>query len=155
MKMNSQIWNSMARYLAGEMNMKEEIAFRNSLESDPKQQSELIQMEKSWKYFNTNPIRTGIPGKSGISCTNRLENDGLLEEEQVGSRKLLFAPVLRIAAVILLILAIGIPTTLPGKTIAIHLAKPPASTLQKREQNCGSARWKPGFPERRSRNRLS
>ena len=42
---------NLARFLAGEMNVKEEIAFRREVESNPKQLSELKNMEKTWKYF--------------------------------------------------------------------------------------------------------
>ncbi|MFH0758250.1 MAG: FecR domain-containing protein [Bacteroidota bacterium] len=107
--MSTQTWISMARYLAGEMNMKEEIAFRNNLERDPQQQTELNQMEKSWKYFNANPTNRDS-GKAWEKLYNRLESDGLLDEQHPVFRKRLFTPNLKIAAVILLILAIGMPT---------------------------------------------
>ncbi len=109
MKMSTQTWISLARYLAGEMSMKEEIAFRNNLERNPQLQTELNQMEKSWKYFSANPtIRDS--GKAWEKLYSRLESDGLLDDQQSVFRKRLYTPNLKIAAVILLILAIGIPT---------------------------------------------
>ena len=101
---------NLARFLAGEMNVKEEIAFRREVESNPKQLSELKNMEKTWKYFDANPSgRNGDSGKAWNKLYNRLEEDGLLENPSVvtGTRRVL--PALRVAASILVILALGIP----------------------------------------------
>ena len=101
----------MARFLAGEMSVKEEIAFRNEVESNPKQQSELNNMEKSWQYFDENPSRGKRDSSKAWSNLNRkLEEDGLLEERPAGTGNKRVLPALKIAASILLILAIGIPT---------------------------------------------
>jgi hypothetical protein len=109
MKKREQIWIRMARYMAGEMNMKEEIAFRDHLEHNVEQHSELIQMEQSWKYINEYPSQgERDTGKAWDKLYKRLKADGLLDEqvpERVNPRLL---PALRIAASILLILAIGI-----------------------------------------------
>ena len=60
---------NMARFLAGEMSVKEEIAFRNEIEGNPNQFSELKNMEKTWKYFDENPSgRKEIQVKPGTSC---------------------------------------------------------------------------------------
>ena len=101
---------NLARFLAGEMNVKEEIAFRREVESNPKQLSELKNMEKTWKYFDANPSgRNGDSGKAWNKLYKRLEEDGLLENPSVvtGTRRVL--PALRVAASILVILALGIP----------------------------------------------
>jgi transmembrane sensor len=115
MKKREQIWIRMARYMAGEMNMKEEIAFRDHLEHNVEQHSELIQMEQSWKYINEYPSQgERDTGKAWDKLYKRLEADGLLDEqvpERVNPRLL---PALRIAASILLILAIGIPAVYLG-----------------------------------------
>lgn len=101
----------MARFLAGEMSVKEEIAFRNEVESNSKQQSELNNMEKSWKYFDENPSRgQRDSSKAWSNLHRRLEEDGLLEERPAGTGSKHILPALKIAASILLILAIGIPT---------------------------------------------
>ena len=100
----------MARYLAGEMNMNEEIEFRDRLESN-QQQSELKQMEQSWKYFNDQPTHGGTdPGKAWNKLYHRLEDDGLMDGQKSASGRRNLAPALKIAATILLILAVGIPS---------------------------------------------
>jgi len=101
---------NLARFLAGEMNVKEEIAFRREVESNPKQLSELKNMEMTWKYFDANPSgKNGDSGKAWNKLYKRLEEDGLLENPSVvtGTRRVL--PALRVAASILVILALGIP----------------------------------------------
>jgi transmembrane sensor len=109
MKGRRNIWTLMARYLAGEMNMNEEIEFRDRLESN-QQQSELKQMEQSWKYFNDQPAHGGSdPGKAWDKLYHRLEDDGLMDGQKSASGRRNLAPALKIAATILLILGIGIP----------------------------------------------
>ena len=56
MKKNKEIWILMARYLAGEMETKEEIEFRESVERDGEIKKELNQMEKSWTHLNDTPL---------------------------------------------------------------------------------------------------
>jgi ferric-dicitrate binding protein FerR (iron transport regulator) len=88
----------------------EEIAFRKEIQSNPKQQIELKTMEKSWKYFDENPSRQRWDSSSAWNhLQQRLDADGLLEESasERATGKLL--PLLRIAASIMLVLAIGIP----------------------------------------------
>ena len=46
MRISEKKWAVMARYLAGEMNMNEEITFSKDLKRHPELQSELKQMEK-------------------------------------------------------------------------------------------------------------
>ena len=100
----------LARFLAGEMSVKEEIAFRNEVKSNPKQQSELNNMEKTWKYFDENPSSgNGDSSKAWGKLHRRLEEDGLLEEQPAGTGSKHILPALRIAASIMLVLAIGIP----------------------------------------------
>ena len=100
----------MARYLAGEMNMKEEIAFMNESGKNRKQMSELRNMEKHWKYFDQNPSGNNWDsGEAWNRLHQKLESEGLLEDMSVHPGSFTFTPLLRIAASILLILAIGIP----------------------------------------------
>jgi ferric-dicitrate binding protein FerR (iron transport regulator) len=101
----------MARYLAGEMSMNEEITFLDKSGSSDKQRSELRVMEKHWKYFDQNPsAKSWNTGKAWKQLHQRLESEGLLEERieepHVGRRLVL----LRIAASVLLVLAVGIPS---------------------------------------------
>jgi hypothetical protein len=79
MKKHTNKWISLARYLAGEMDSKEEIAFRN--------ETDLTQMEKDWNYFNDHPS----PGRKESDLAwnrlyRRLEEDGLLEGDTGKSR---------------------------------------------------------------------
>jgi len=127
----------MARYLAGEMSMSEEIAFMRNIQSNPKQQVELKNMEKSWKYFDENPSRNKWDsGSAWDQLQDRMQTDGLLEEasSDTESRKLM--PLLRIAASILLILAIGIPALYfgvirnsKGEALKSHYAENGVSTV--------------------------
>jgi len=126
-----------ARYLAGEMSTTEEIAFMQKFQSNPEKQIELKNMEKSWKYFDENPSRKKWDsGKAWDQMHNRLTSDGLLEESgpDTESRKLL--PLLRIAASILLLLAIGIPALYfgvirnsEGEAIRSHYSETGVSTV--------------------------
>ena len=105
----------MARYLAGEMSANEEIAFMQKIKSSPKQQTELKKMEKSWKYFDENPSgKRWDSGEGWNQLTARLQSDGLLEEPGQGPETKNLLPYLRVAASILLVLAIGIPTLYYG-----------------------------------------
>jgi len=127
----------MARYLAGEMSMTEEIAFMRKIKSNPKQQIELNNMEKSWKYFDENPSRKKWDsGGAWDQLHKKLHTDGLLEETgtEPASRNLL--PLLRIAASILLVLAIGIPALYFGvlknseeEALRTHYAEKGVSTI--------------------------
>ena len=105
----------MARYLAGEMTMKEEIAFLSEAEKSQEQLSELNNMEKNWKYFDQNPSRKDWnSGEAWGQLHQRLESEGLLEDQAVSPIRGRFTPLLRIAASIALILAIGIPALYYG-----------------------------------------
>jgi len=111
MKKNNEIWISMARYLAGEMETKEEIEFRERSRKDHDLQKELDHMEKSWKYFNDRPSPEDDDLRSAWNkLHHRLDADGLLDSSNSGAWKHTINPALRIAASILLILAIGIPS---------------------------------------------
>jgi transmembrane sensor len=107
MKRKEEIWIQMARYLAGEMEMKEEIGFRDKLENKSESKKELRQMEKSWTHINDLPLSgDGDPGQAWKKLHDRLEADGLLEKTNSGNKKRTILPILRIAAVIMVILAI-------------------------------------------------
>ena len=105
----------LARFLAGEMSVKEEIAFRNEVESNPKQQSELNNMEKTLKYFDENPSSgNGDSSTAWGKLHRRLEEDGLLKEQPAGTGSKHILPALRIAASSMLKLSIGIPALYNG-----------------------------------------
>jgi len=100
----------MARYLAGEMTMKEEIAFLDEFEHSQEQLSELRNMEKNWKYFDQNPSRKDWDsGKAWNRLHEKLDTEGLLDDQVHRPVRDRFTPLLRIAASIALVLAIGIP----------------------------------------------
>lgn len=100
----------MARYLAGEMSMKEEIDFMSESGKSQEQMSELRNMEKHWKYFDQNPSRKKWDSGEGWNQLHqKLDSEGLLDDQPVHPAEGTFTPLLRIAASIALILAIGIP----------------------------------------------
>lgn len=106
---------NMARFLAGEMNVKEEIAFRGKMEGNPKMLTDLGNMEKTWKYFDENPPKHGEDSsKAWKKLHSRLEEDGLLDVQNQGSVTRSLLPALKVAATILLVLAIGIPALYMG-----------------------------------------
>jgi len=108
--MNKNRDNQLARYLAGEMSMKEEISFRKNLEGDPRQINELKAMEQTWKHLNKGSSRDQVDSKAAWNkLRSRLEKDGLLDTPASGSTPLRSFPLLRYAAVILFILGLGIP----------------------------------------------
>jgi ferric-dicitrate binding protein FerR (iron transport regulator) len=100
----------LARYLAGEMSMKEEIAFRKELESEPQQITDLHAMEHTWKHFDKGATQGKRDTRQAWAVLhNRLEKDGLLKDPTIKARHVHMLPVLRVAATVLLIMAIGIP----------------------------------------------
>jgi ferric-dicitrate binding protein FerR (iron transport regulator) len=127
----------MARYLAGEMTMNEEIAFLSESEESQEQLSELKNMEKNWKYFDQNPSRKDWnSGEAWSRLHLRLESEGLLEDQAAMPYRGRFTPLLRIAASIALILAIGIPALYYGvirdsakESIKHHLAQEGVATV--------------------------
>ena len=127
----------MARYLAGEMTMKEEIAFLSEAEKSQEQLSELKNMEKNWKYFDQNPSRKDWnSGEAWGQLHQRLESEGLLEDQAAMPHRGRFTPLLRIAASIALILAIGIPALYYGvirdsssESMKHHLAQDGVATV--------------------------
>ncbi len=104
--------NEMARYLAGEMGVNEELAFLDKAGRNQKQRSELINMEKHWKYYDQNPsAKSWDTAKAWNQLYERLESEGLVEEKPMteslaGTGRTL----LRIAATVLLVVALGIPS---------------------------------------------
>lgn len=110
MKDKDNIWISMARYLAGEMEVREEIAFGERSKNDSELQKELNIMEKSWTFFNDQSSpEDADPGRAWKILHERLETDGLLKKSHLGTRNRRMAPAMQIAASLLLILAVGIP----------------------------------------------
>jgi ferric-dicitrate binding protein FerR (iron transport regulator) len=110
MNRNREISLLTARYLAGEMNSKEENKFLQMMVKDENQKSEFQSLKETWTTLESNPA-TEIPDsrEAWIKLHNRLENDGLLTQTPIRS----FNSVniyLKIAASILIFLAITIPS---------------------------------------------
>jgi transmembrane sensor len=100
----------MARYLAGEMTTKEEITFLSEFEESQEQLSELRNMEMNWKYYDKNPSpKDWNSVKAWDQLHQKLESEGLLEDQDDRPDRVRFTPLLKIAASIALVLAIGIP----------------------------------------------
>jgi len=111
MKKSDETWISMARYLAGEMETKEEIKFREKSENNADLKKEFKQMEKGWTYYNDQASPEDRNSRDAWNkLQHRLGNDGLLHDTLTTSGIRGGAQKLRIAASILLVLAIGIPT---------------------------------------------
>jgi ferric-dicitrate binding protein FerR (iron transport regulator) len=127
----------MARYLAGEMTSKEEIAYLNELEKSRELLSELENMEKNWKYLDQNPSgKDWDSGKAWNKLHQKLETEGLLEDQADRLTRTRFTPLLKLAASIALILALGIPALYFGvirnnmeQTNRQHLAEDGVATV--------------------------
>ena len=127
----------MARFLAGEMSMNEEITFRKKLESHLEMQNELNKMEKSWKHTMGNHSQGNSDTvEAWGKLHRRLEADGLLPDQPVRPQTRYLLPVLRIAATILLVLAIGIPSLYFGvirnsgdESMQQHIAEKGVNTI--------------------------
>jgi ferric-dicitrate binding protein FerR (iron transport regulator) len=127
----------MARYLAGEMTSKEEIAYLSEIENSRDELTELENMEKNWKYFDQNPSRKDWDSaKAWKQLHQKLETEGLLDDQGHRPDRSSFAPLLRIAASIVLVLAIGIPALYFGvirdsadQSVRHHLAEEGMATV--------------------------
>jgi transmembrane sensor len=103
-------WRELARYLAGEMNMQEEVAYRSRIEKNHQRISELKAMEQTWKRYHAGTSGTDRnTGEAWMRLHKRLREDGLLDEVPMDSGRRNLMPLLRVAAVILLAIAIGGP----------------------------------------------
>jgi transmembrane sensor len=116
MNKKETIWIRLARYLSGEMDTREEIAFVREMESDPGKKARMRQMEETWKYFQES--HSGGSGDSAGAWDRlhlRLEQDGLLENRAPSPVKRNL-PVFRMAASVLIILGLGITAGYFGLT---------------------------------------
>ena len=100
----------MACYLAGEMNDEQAENFRSKTDGDQQLKNEYELMKKSWDNFNSNPAEKYMDtGKAWEVLNRRMENDGLMQEHTPVVRLNRMNYALRIAAVALLIMVVGIP----------------------------------------------
>jgi ferric-dicitrate binding protein FerR (iron transport regulator) len=127
----------MARYLAGEMTSKEEISYLSEIEKSRELLSELEKMEKNWKYFEQNSSRNDWDSnRAWEKLHQKLETEGLLEEPADQTVRVRFTPLLKLAASIALVLAIGIPALYFGlikddmaQSLRYHLAEEGVATV--------------------------
>ncbi len=104
-------WIKIAGYLANEMNEQEEQEFLLDMKDNQLLKNDYDLMRKTWKQFEENPEeKYRDSGAAWDTLKNRITKDGMLGEETVQhhitSRQLF----LRIAAAILVIVAVGIPS---------------------------------------------
>ncbi|HER09740.1 MAG TPA: DUF4974 domain-containing protein [Bacteroides sp.] len=103
-------WSELARYLAGEMDMLEEMEYRKTIENNNQHISDLKAMEETWKHFHAGtPGTERNTGEAWSRLQKKLREDGLLGKNPVGPPDRQITPFLRVAAVILLLLAVGGP----------------------------------------------
>lgn len=100
----------MAGYLAGEMEHQQARDFLSGISKNQQLKNEYEQMKNTWDRYHSNPAeKYRESGKAWQRLHIRLEKDNLLEDRKpisgISSRS--FG--LRIAAIVLLLLAIGIP----------------------------------------------
>lgn len=111
MKKTKKYWTEMAGYLSGEMNDEQRRSYLENTEMDHQLNKDIELMKKTWTDFNSNPEeKYKDTGKAWKSLNQRLENEGLLEKptRQIRMHNLNYA--IRIAAVVLLVLAVGVPS---------------------------------------------
>lgn len=110
MKKTQTYWNDIAGQLTGEMNDMQAKAFLEKTEKDQQLKNDFELMKKTWDQFSTNPeYKFKDTGKAWAKLNERMEHDGLMEEHMPASALQNTQYFLRIAAVILVILAVGIP----------------------------------------------
>ncbi len=104
--------NLSASYLAGEMSKKETSSFLDSMENDEEKKKEFMRMQETWEKVSSDPVNDYTETVSAWNkLYERMDEEGLVSEEQSTSR-ILSSAFIRIAAAILLFLAISTPTWL-------------------------------------------
>lgn len=110
MSQNNNIWNDMAKYLAGEMDDLEQKWFMEQVEADDSLKTQLEEMKSTWMNFDSNPSsKFRDTGKAWNNLKDSLEKDGLLNDSGKRINTFFLRPVVRIAASILLVVGLGIP----------------------------------------------
>lgn len=110
MKQKPTYWNNIAGFLTGEMNPAQSREFLEKVNRDRQMKNDCELMKQTWDQFSTNPgAGYKDTGKAWSKLYNRIEADGLLEENAQVMHIGRMQYFLRIAAVILVILAVGVP----------------------------------------------
>ena len=108
--MKNEQYTEMSRYLSGEMDPAEEVAFRSELEGDPDRLQELRQMEISWKWYDIRFSGSRNDSRKAWGrLRERLEQDGMLEETPPAVNPSFLSGPWRVAAAVILIVALGLP----------------------------------------------
>lgn len=101
-----------ANYLAGEMNRRQQRKFLKMLEEREDQKTEFLKLKEDWqKILNDAGDIQSDSRKAWNNLISRLDNDGLLEEETKSPPVIPFR-LMRLAAAVILLLAISIPSVL-------------------------------------------
>jgi ferric-dicitrate binding protein FerR (iron transport regulator) len=134
MNIKNKIWTLSAMYLSDEMNDDRKKDFCNWIENDLSRKKEFEMMKKVWKNLEYDPATKHYDsGKAWEILKSRLEKDGLFEDHgQSRSRVPLY--LVRIAASIMLVLFIGLPSL-----YLVSKSKKNATELVKYEAKDGSS----------------
>ncbi|MCF8225615.1 MAG: FecR domain-containing protein [Bacteroidales bacterium] len=111
MKRNNKYWSNIAGFITGEMSRQQQELFLRDLEANGQLKKDFELMQRTWNEFDSNPAEKYTrTAEAWQSLKSRLDRDGMLEEEKpvIRMRNLRYA--VRIAAVLILILAVGVPT---------------------------------------------
>jgi len=104
------IWTRIAAYLANEMSDKQKAEFLLELENNQELKNEYELMKNNWKQFDASPDEKYTDSLSAWKTLHsKIQTDGMMEEEVGRIRSTGLKPFLRIAAVIVAILAVGVP----------------------------------------------
>lgn len=99
-----------ASYLSGEMNKKEISSFMRLIEKDEEKKQEFFQMQETWNKINSDPVKDFSESTTAWSkLYGRIRDEGLASDQQT---RVLPPTLIRIAATILVLLAILIPSWL-------------------------------------------
>ena len=110
MRKSKKYWNEIAAYLSGELDVKEAETFLLKVEKDKQMNKNYILMKKTWNNYNSNPEeKYNDTTGAWKSLQNRISDLGVQKFDQAQIRISHLQYTLRIAAIILLILTVGIP----------------------------------------------
>nr|MDA3822117.1 hypothetical protein [Bacteroidales bacterium] len=108
MKKNKKYWNKIAGYLSGEMNKMEMETFIQKVKTNKELKNDYTLMKKTWTDFNSNPDeKYKDTNRAWDALNKKIEKIDIVESAPVHMTAIQYT--LRIAAVIVLILADGIP----------------------------------------------
>jgi ferric-dicitrate binding protein FerR (iron transport regulator) len=111
MKRPKKYWNEIASFLAGEMNDKESRIFLAKVEHDPQLKNDFQPMKKTWSELDSNPAeKYSNTEKAWELLHQRIKREAVSEIQIRNNRNHGWNYYIQLAAIALLILAVGIPT---------------------------------------------